>query len=80
MVYAHDITPLLNRCGLRQIDVARAMGVEKSTVSRWVTGRVPVERLADLANLIGVSPAVIRPDLAGILNPNALPGQTGEGN
>lgn len=40
---------------LRQADIARALGVDKSTVSRWFDGALPVEaHLIALAGIFGL--------------------------
>lgn len=45
---------MMNRTGLRQVDVADAMGVSQSAVSDWITGnaRPKVERVPAIADLV----------------------------
>ncbi len=57
---------LKNKAGLKSVDLARALGVNKGTVSRWASGGVPPERVAEVARVTGLSPSEIRPDLADI--------------
>ena len=56
---------LKNR-GLKQIDLARKLGTDKGTVSRWVRNGVPPERLAAVEEVTGIAPHDLRPDLASI--------------
>ncbi len=48
---------------ITQADVARALGVTGSIVSRWAAGEpgwpIPEARVGELAELLGVSPAEI---------------------
>lgn len=37
--------------------------VDKSTVSRWERSRIPAERMADVARVIGVPLEKLRPDI-----------------
>ena len=55
---------------LLQKDAAAALGVSEATLSQWFSalragqhGRVPAERARKLAELLGVAPGAIRPDL-----------------
>ena len=45
--------------------LAASLGVDRTTVWRWETGRVPVERLADVERLTGLSRRDLRPDIFG---------------
>lgn len=56
----HDF---LAQTEMRPIDLARAMGVDKATVSRWLQGRVPAERVIEIERVTGVSRTIIRPDI-----------------
>lgn len=53
------------RAGLYQADVARELGVEQSTISRWERGTpVPLEKVTALAELLGMRPEEISPEIA----------------
>ena len=41
--------------------VARACGIERAAVYQW--SKVPIERVHDIAKLIGMTPEQIRPDI-----------------
>lgn len=50
----HYIVEWAEHRGLIQADIARELGVDKSTVSRWFDGAVPTESyLVGLAELLG---------------------------
>lgn len=51
--------------GLRQIDVASALGVSESLVAKWETGRVRIneERAEQLGILLGVDPEKLMDNL-----------------
>jgi len=57
---------LLRDKGIRPIDVARALNVDKSTVTRWEQGAIPAERVIDVERVTGIPREVLRPDLARI--------------
>lgn len=59
-----DLAALLAARGLRSIDLARLMGVDKSTVSRWAEDGVPVHRVLDVERATGIPRDKLRPDLA----------------
>ena len=59
-----NLTTLLNARGLRPIDLARLLDVDKSTVSRWAEDGVPFHRILDVERVTGISRAELRPDLA----------------
>lgn len=56
-------TELLESRGLRMAGLARAIGVNKSTITRWAAGRVPAERVLDVERVTGVPRHELRPDL-----------------
>lgn len=60
-----NILPLLSARGIRRIDLAKALGVDKSLVTRWVQGRVPAERVADVERVTGIPRHELRPDIFG---------------
>ena len=47
----------------KQETLAILMGVRQATVSRWVTGRVPAERVLKVSKITGISPEDLRPDV-----------------
>ncbi len=57
---------LKDKAQLRPADLARILGVNKGTVSRWSSNGVPAERVAEVARVTGLSPSEIRPDLADV--------------
>lgn len=60
----HDLYGLLRNRGQRPIDLARALNVDKGTVSRWNDNGVPHTRLKDVERATGISACDLRPDLA----------------
>lgn len=56
--------------------LARAIGVNKSTITRWATGRVPAERVLDVERVTGVPRHDLRPDLYPV--PTLAPAAPGE--
>ena len=63
MTKPFDLSKTLGRRGIKHADLARAMGVQRSTVSRWCRKRVPPERCRDLSGYLGIPMHVIRPDI-----------------
>jgi len=59
-----DLPYLLAEHDMRPIDLARALGVDKITVSRWIEKGIPVHRIEDVERATGISRAALRPDLA----------------
>jgi DNA-binding transcriptional regulator YdaS (Cro superfamily) len=59
----HPLRTLLAQNGLRLADLARKMGLDKSTMTRWDHGRVPAERVLDVERATGVSRHDLRPDI-----------------
>jgi hypothetical protein len=55
---------LLRNRGLRLIDVARGLGVDKATVTRWARNEIPSDRVNDIVRITGIPAADLRPDLA----------------
>lgn len=49
--------------GLKLSDVARAIGVNKSALTRWKQRRVPAERVLDVERVTGIPRHELRPDL-----------------
>jgi hypothetical protein len=55
---------LLRNRGLRLVDLARGVGVDKATVTRWAHKEVPPDRINDVVRVTGIPAADLRPDLA----------------
>ena len=57
--------------GLSQRKLAERIGVQRETLARWEGGqrRVDIEKLPKVSEVTGITPAKLRPDLAGILFP-----------
>lgn len=53
----------LRDSGIRLIDLADKLGVNKATVTRWHQNKVPAERVLDVARITGIPKEVLRPDL-----------------
>lgn len=43
--------------------LAAAIGVNKSTVLRWLENRLPAERVLDVERITGISRHELRPDI-----------------
>lgn len=67
---SNELNLLLAERGMRRIDLAKALGVNKSLVTRWFKGRIPVERLEAVEKATGISRNKLRPDLAGMFSPS----------
>lgn len=63
-----SLAVLLKNRGLKLIDLARKLEVDKATVSRWAQKEVPAERLAAVERATGIAPEDLRPDLASIFS------------
>lgn len=57
---------LLNNRGKRLGDLARALKVNKATVTRWNQNGVPPERLAEIEEATGIAACDLRPELASV--------------
>lgn len=60
---------LLRNRGLRLVDVARGVGVDKATVTRWARKEIPSDRVNDVVRVTGIPAADLRPDLAATFAP-----------
>ena len=60
-----DLKNRLRDRGIRLIEIANSIGVNKSTVTRWAERGVPPERVLDIERLTGISRHELRPDLFG---------------
>lgn len=58
----HLTRTLLSR-GLRLVEFARLVGVDKGTVSRWSASRIPAERVIDIEAATSIPRSDLRPDL-----------------
>jgi DNA-binding transcriptional regulator YdaS (Cro superfamily) len=46
--------------------LARALGITRDAVAKWAqSGKVPSDRVGEVARVTGLSPAIIRPDIFG---------------
>ena len=54
---------LLSGQGLRLIDLAKALGIDKATATRWAQKSVPAERVRDVERVTGIPRQNLRPDL-----------------
>ncbi len=59
-----DLSALLNARQLKLADLARALKVDKATVTRWSQRGVPAERVAEVSKATGIAACDLRPDLA----------------
>jgi len=60
---------LLRGRGLRLVDVARGLGVDKATVTRWARNEIPSDRVVEIVRITGIPAADLRPDLATVFAP-----------
>lgn len=58
-----NLQALLAEKGLRLIDLARTLGVNKATVTRWSQGDVPAENVLTVERATGIPREKIRPDI-----------------
>lgn len=59
----NHLTNILDLHGLNASDLANAMGVNKSTVSRWGSKKLPAERAIEIEAAVGIPREHLRPDL-----------------
>lgn len=60
-----DLREALRTRGMKLIDVARVVGVDKATVTRWAKRQVPAERCREVEAATGISRHLLRPDVFG---------------
>jgi DNA-binding transcriptional regulator YdaS (Cro superfamily) len=58
-----DLSKLLKTNGLQQVDLARKLKLNRSSVHRWARGRIPAERVFDVEKVTGIPREKLRPDL-----------------
>jgi transcriptional regulator with XRE-family HTH domain len=68
-----SLAALLKNRGMRLIDLARELEVDKATVSRWNANGVPHKRLEDVEIATGIPACDIRPDFARVFVKKAKP-------
>lgn len=54
---------LLIARGIKQSELARRLGVNKSTIALWSLRRVPAERVLEVEKITGVARHDLRPDI-----------------
>ena len=59
------LAKLLNDRGLRLIDLARKLQVDKGTVTRWAQKEIPLTRVFDVEKATGIPRQELRPDFFG---------------
>lgn len=62
------ISDELKKRGMKLVDLARELRVNKATVTRWDQKGVPTDRLREVEGATGISPREQRPDLASIFD------------
>lgn len=58
-----ELRNLLKSKGFNLGQLAEAVGVDKSTVTRWAQRRIPSERVNEVSRLTGLSREILRPDI-----------------
>lgn len=61
-----DAQQLIRSAGIKQTDIASALGVSDATVTRWVRTGFPSDRLAEVVAITNIPAAQLRPDLAAL--------------
>ena len=59
-----DVQHLIKASGTKQVALAKVLNVSEATVTRWVKGGIPADRLAAVSAATGIPAAELRPDLA----------------
>lgn len=60
-----QLTTALKARGLRLIDLANKVGVDKATATRWSQDRVPLKRVFEVEKAVGIPKEELRPDFFG---------------
>ena len=58
-----NLSHLLHDKGLSLAALAREIGVNKSTVTRWAKRNIPAERVAEVSKVTGLKMHELRPDI-----------------
>jgi DNA-binding transcriptional regulator YdaS (Cro superfamily) len=53
----------LDGVGILPAELARCLGVDKGTVSKWNRGLIPAERIVEIERITGIPREKLRPDL-----------------
>lgn len=69
MQFMHPLKAHRTAKGLTQKQLAAQFGVSRETLARWEIDarRIDPERLPQISQLTGISPAELRPDLADLM-------------
>lgn len=59
----HSLHSLLQDRGIRPIDLAKSIKVDKSAITRWHQGRIPAERVLEIERATGIPRNLLRPDI-----------------
>ena len=62
------LAKMLGTRDMRLADLARALRVNKTTVSRWALGEIPTDRIEAVSKKTGFSAHELRPDLASVFS------------
>lgn len=57
---------LLALRGMKMIDLATAVGVDKATITRWSKSKIPADRVSEVERATGIPASALRPDLASV--------------
>lgn len=61
----HRLSELLREKDLKLVDLARKLGIDKGTVTRWGQNGVPLNRVLDVERETGIPRQKLRPDFFG---------------
>lgn len=69
-IFKRELPKYMERAGMKQIDLAKALGMSKSTVHCWITGKAfpeidTIQRIADVLGCATDDLIVERPELDG---------------
>ncbi len=67
------LAQLLCTKDMKLADLAKALEVNKTTVSRWAQKEIPTDRLEAVEKATGIPPHQLRPDLASVFERTAEP-------
>lgn len=75
MAELSELKDFRKRNNLSQGDLGERVGVSRMTVFRWEKGirKIENEKVPLVAEITGISPGVLRPDLAALLSTEAAP-------